>query len=82
MKKTKVPDVLSSTSDDLRPEYAFDYGQARSNRFAQRIDGERTVVVLDADVSRVFTTAESVNTVLRALIEGMPKPRQRPRGPR
>jgi hypothetical protein len=31
------------------------------------------VVALDPDVSKVFTTPESVNTVLRALIEAMPK---------
>jgi hypothetical protein len=80
MKKTKVPDAPSPASDDLRPEYALDYGQARPNRFAQRIDGKRIVVALDADVSRVFTTAESVNTVLRALIDVTPQPRQRPRG--
>jgi hypothetical protein len=33
----------------------------------------RLVVILDPDVARVFTTAESVNTVLHALISTMPK---------
>jgi hypothetical protein len=32
-----------------------------------------TVVVLDEDVAQVFTTPESVNKVLRALIETMPQ---------
>ena len=73
MKKTKTADTPLQTSDDLRPEYEFDYRKARPNRFAVRGDRERLVVVLDPDVSKVFTTPESVNTVLRALIEAMPK---------
>jgi hypothetical protein len=66
MKKTKA-------ADDLRPEYDFDYAKARPNRFAGRTGTERLVVALDPDVSKVFTTPESVNAVLRALIEVMPK---------
>jgi hypothetical protein len=66
MKKTKAV-------DDLRPEYDFDYAQARPNRFAGRGQADRVVVALDPDVSKVFTTPESVNAVLRALIEAMPK---------
>ena len=31
------------------------------------------MVTLDPDVSQVFTTSESVNTILRALIKAMPK---------
>jgi len=31
------------------------------------------VVLLDADISEVFTTPEAVNTALRALISAMPK---------
>jgi hypothetical protein len=73
MKKTKATDSQVPVSDDLRPEYEFDYRKARPNRFAGRADRERLVVALDPDVSKVFTTPESVNTVLRALIEVMPK---------
>jgi hypothetical protein len=73
MKKTKTADIRVQASDDLRPEYEFDYRKARPNRFAGRGDGERLVVTLDPDVSKVFTTPESVNTALRALIEAMPK---------
>jgi hypothetical protein len=73
MKKTKTADIPVQAADDLRPEYEFDYRQARPNRFADRGDRERLVVALDPDVSKVFTTPESVNTVLRALIEVMPK---------
>jgi hypothetical protein len=73
MKKTKPTEVKESESVDLRPEYRFDYRKARPNRFAGRVQEERLVVTLDADVSEVFTTAESVNSVLRALIGSMPK---------
>jgi hypothetical protein len=73
MKKTKAIDARESLSDDLQAEYRFDYRQARPNRFAGRVQEERLVITLDPDVSQVFTTAESVNNVLRALIESMPK---------
>jgi hypothetical protein len=70
MKRTKISD--KTTSDDLRPEYHFDYRKARPNRFADRISREQLVVTLDPDVSQVFTTSESVNHALRALITAMP----------
>jgi hypothetical protein len=73
MKKTKMTDAASSAPDDLLPEYRLDYRQARPNRFANRVDREKLVVILDPDVRKVFTTSESVNSVLRALIEAMPK---------
>jgi len=72
MKKTRAPEARPSDSDDLLPEYDFDYRQARPNRFAGRAGRERLVVMLDPDVSRVFTSPESVNTALRALITAMP----------
>ncbi len=78
MKKTKVGDRPLEPSDELRSEYAFDYTQARPNRFASPSDRDRLVVALDPDVSKVFTTAESVNSLLRALIETMPKSSGRP----
>jgi hypothetical protein len=71
---SKKPFEESSNSDDeLLNEYHFDYKKAKPNRFAAR-DGKQLlkVVVLDEDVAQVFTTPESVNKVLRALIESMP----------
>ena len=62
-----------TASDDMRPEYEFDYRKARPNRFAQRVYQDHRVVILDPDISKVFPTSESVNTVLRALITTMPK---------
>lgn len=63
----------SNSDDELLNEYHFDYKKAKPNRFASR-DGKQLlkVVVLDEDVAQVFTTPESVNKVLRALIESMP----------
>jgi hypothetical protein len=76
MKKTQTPKGLTSAQDpedDLLPEYRFDYRQARPNRFAAPSGQKRVAVVLDAEVARVFTTSESVNAVLRALIDTMPQ---------
>jgi hypothetical protein len=72
---SKTPFEESSNSDELLDEYHFDYKKAKLNRFAAR-DGKQLlkVVVLDEDVAQVFTTPESVNKVLRALIESMPQP--------
>ena len=73
MKKTKAPEVVLSDSDDLRPEYQFDYQKARPNRFVGRVDPKAVVITLEPDVSQVFTTSESVNKILRVLISAMPK---------
>jgi len=54
-------------------EYRFDYSKARPNRFAGRISQERLIVLLDPDVSKVFSTPEAVNTMLRALITALPR---------
>jgi len=54
-------------------KYDFDYSEAKPNRFAGRISKERVVVLLDPEVSQVFTTPESVNTVLRALVTALPE---------
>lgn len=72
---SKTPFEESYNSDDeLLAEYHFDYKKAKPNRFAAR-DSEQLlrVVVLDEDVAQVFKTPESVNRVLRALIETMPQ---------
>jgi hypothetical protein len=73
MKKTGASKPTSNESDDTLPEYEFDYSKARLNRFASRIEKEDISVSLDPDVAEVFTNSESVNAVLRALIETMPR---------
>ena len=72
MKTASTPEPEQGAADDLRPEYNFDYRKARPNRFAGRVDKSQVVVMLDPDISEVFTTPESVNAILRALIQTMP----------
>jgi hypothetical protein len=72
MKKMPVSKSRQAVLDEMLPEYNLDYRKAKPNRFASRYDQERIVVILDPDISRVFTTPESVNTALRALITAMP----------
>lgn len=72
---SKTPsENMENLNDDLLPEYRFDYAQAKPNRFAsQEGASAKRVVVLDEDVAQVFTTPESVNKVLRALIASVPQ---------
>ena len=72
MKKTSTPESDQAVSDDLLPEYDLDYSKGRPNRYAGRIDKSQVVVMLEPDVAEVFTSPESVNAVLRALISTMP----------
>ena len=70
---SKTPFEESHTSDDeLIAEYHFDYKKAKPNRVAAQSGKQLLKVgVFDEDVAQVFTTPESVNKVLRALIESM-----------
>lgn len=71
MTTNKAP-TSSERSDDLRIEYAPDYSQSRSNRFATRMSGKVVAVVLEPDVAAVFDTSESVKRMLRSVVEAMP----------
>lgn len=62
-----------SDQDDLLPEYRFDYRKAKPNRFAREGSKSEVTVILDEDVAEVFTSPESVNRALRALIEVVPQ---------
>jgi len=72
MKSTSRPKAKTTLSNGLQPEYRFDYTKARPNRFANRVRPGSVAVLLDPDVAQVFQNAESVNTVLRALLSTMP----------
>ena len=74
MKKGPASDKPADDTDDLLPEYHFDYRKAKPNRFAAQIEDGSLIVVLEPDIAQVFTTPESVKKVLRALIATMPKP--------
>jgi hypothetical protein len=59
-------------ADELLPEYQFDYAKAKPNRFVDSCPPGGRLIVLEPDIAQVFTSAESVNSVLRALIANMP----------
>lgn len=69
---TKTPIDESQFESEILPEYHFDYQKAKPNRFTAQ-NAKRMTVVLDEDIAQVFTTSESVNKALRALIEAMPQ---------
>jgi len=69
-----------SAEAGLAPEYRFDYKKSRSNRFARRVRRDAVVVVLDPDVAEVFRDPKRVNSLLRATIAAVEKPRARRAG--
>lgn len=71
MKKASIS--ASEPTEDLLPEYRFDYRKAKPNRFAGEGQKKEMSVILDEDVAAVFTTPESVNKALRALIDVVPQ---------
>ncbi len=73
MKKDRNAKQVNQPKEDMLSEYHFDYRKAKPNRFAARLKRGARAVVLDPDIAAVFSTAESVNAVLRALIETMPQ---------
>lgn len=67
-------------SDELRDEYAFDYRQAKPNRFAAPLKKGGRLVVLEPEVAAAFHQSDAVNAVLRALLQTMPGRRAAPGG--
>jgi hypothetical protein len=76
MRKASTSPPTQPEQDDLLPEYRFDYAKSKPNRFATQAARSDLTVVLDRDVAEVFTTPESVNRALRALIEIVPQPQR------
>ena len=57
-------------SDELRPEYTFDYSKAVRGKYHRRLLHEgANVVVLDPDIAEAFRDSASVNEALRSLLE-------------
>jgi hypothetical protein len=54
--------------DHVRPEYQFDYSQAKPNRFASRMSRPVIAVVLEPDIAAVFDSSAKVNAQLRSAI--------------
>ena len=72
MKRTRPEDQSAEAADDLLPEYELDYSKARPNRFVAHPAKSGRTIVLEPDIAAVFKTSDSVNSVLRALIQAMP----------
>ena len=57
-------------SDELRPEYHFDYSKAVRGKYYKRIlDEGANVVMLEPDVAKAFVDSASVNDALRSLLD-------------
>ena len=70
-------------ADELRAEYRLDYSEGRPNRFAEQLAPGGLAVVLDPDVAEVFPSSESVNRLLRSVIQAVhPKDDAPPRNKR
>jgi hypothetical protein len=65
--------AVREESDDLRPEYRFDYAASRPNPYAAALRGRAIAVVLDPEVAQAFPTSESVINALRAVMGAVPR---------
>jgi len=71
MKKTSSG--KRAKEEEMRREYHFDYRKSRPNRFASLMKAGAVAIVLDPDVASVFGSSESVNSLLRSMINALPK---------
>ncbi len=63
-----------SKRDELRPEYKrSDFSKLERGKYYDRVRANTNVVVLDPDVASVFRSPESVNSLLRSVINALPK---------
>ena len=59
-----------SVTEDLRPEYKFNYSNAVRGKYHQRLSMEgANVVMLEPDVAKAFPDSAAVNDALRALLQ-------------
>ena len=47
---------LTNGDDDMKPEYVLDYRKAKPNRFFGQTAENRVVVLLDPEISEIFST--------------------------
>ena len=58
-----------AVSDEMRAEYNFDYAKGIRGKYYKQIQEQGTnVVLLDADVWKVFPNSEAVNSALRSIL--------------
>ena len=56
--------------DELRPEYKrSDFGTIVRGKYADRIQEESNVVLLEPDIAQAFPNDKAVNDALRSLLE-------------
>ena len=59
----------SQQSDNMQPEYVFDYAKAVRGKYFKRILKEgANVVVLEPDVAKAFPSSAAVNDALRIVL--------------
>lgn len=59
-----------ASTDDLRPEYHFDYSKAVRGQYYRRLLKEgANVIVLEPDVAKAFRDSTAVNDALRSLLK-------------
>ena len=57
-------------SEEMRPEYNFDYSKAVRGKYYRRILKEGSnVVVLEPDVAKAFPNSAAVNDALRVVLQ-------------
>ena len=78
----KASKAVRNTSDDLRPEYAFDYSKAKANPYAAQLKGRTVAVVLEPDVAAAFPNSKAVNAQLRAVVAAVPRLSRKRAAPR
>lgn len=60
----------SAKADELRPEYKrSDFEKLERGKYYERVKASSNVVVLDADVAKIFPNSASVNKALHSLVE-------------
>lgn len=60
----------SAKADELRSEYKrSDFGKLERGKYYERVKASSNVVVLDADVAKIFPNSASVNKALHSLVE-------------
>jgi hypothetical protein len=70
MKGSDMKAKEKKLSDELRPEYNFDYSKAIRGKYYKRILEEGTnVVMLEPDVAKAFADSAAVNDALRSLLD-------------
>lgn len=61
---------MKKVSDELRPEYDFDYSKAVRGKYQKQLSEEgANIVVLEPDVAKAFSTSTAVNEALRSLLD-------------